>query len=489
MHYGSQAAVATQEHEPSFCSPFAGKPRDAIDKDAAMRCLTDTLCLDPGAFSEAQRRRFLTFTRYQGKDAWRFGDEQNGCFRRITGEPFVINGEEVKAPADSKGEAWHSLIGMTDIVRHDRRDVLLIVEGSKDAMAALHFAEVEERSSQIGLAVALGSGIKLRKTDIDNLRHRRLRIIGDTDPVGIETVNRIAGQLTTTASEVQTLNLQGLRRVDGKAVKDLFDATRIDYDDFEANHDLSCLTDLDAHGPRVMVSPKAEVFPLPPSPPSQLLYFSDSMRTHVNGDASMRGGTSWGSVPTVEQILIGTIPAQDGMTNRLLFNVARGIWQAEELAGKHLPTLRREVAARWLEQAREHVDPTFDVELVELQLDMKIKAVKTPNPFTVALADLDTSRPVDHPELPLGSKLERLARLCRNMAVQLDGTFSLSQRQAAQAMGYNDNHAGAAMLQKLEGIAITCIDRGKPYERGKQPTRAKGGRFRYVLPLERATTP
>ena len=64
-------------------------------------------------------------------------------------------------------------------------------------------------------------------------------------------------------------------------MKDLFDVTRIDYDDFEANRDLWSITDLDSKGERVKTIPtricfsdfskiipsKQEFLPSPPSPP------------------------------------------------------------------------------------------------------------------------------------------------------------------------------------------------------------------------------
>jgi len=52
---------------------------------------------------------------------------------RLDGHPFKINGECVKAKAETRGESWHRLIGLDDVVANDRREILLIVEGSKDA--------------------------------------------------------------------------------------------------------------------------------------------------------------------------------------------------------------------------------------------------------------------------------------------------------------------------------------------------------------------
>src|SRR5262245_47088300 len=102
----------------------------------------------------------LRFARRRHLDCWRFGDDRNGSFRRLDGHPFEIRGELVKALAETAGPAWHQLIGLDDVVRYDRRDVLLIIEGSKDAMAALHFAKQEGRLSSIGLIAALGASVE-----------------------------------------------------------------------------------------------------------------------------------------------------------------------------------------------------------------------------------------------------------------------------------------------------------------------------------------
>jgi len=50
-------------------------------------------------------------------------------------------------------------------------------------------------------------------------------------------------------------------------VKDLFDVTRIDYDDFEANRDLWSVTDLDSKGERVTVLTKEHQLLFSPLPP------------------------------------------------------------------------------------------------------------------------------------------------------------------------------------------------------------------------------
>src|SRR5439155_16021559 len=146
---------------------------------------------------------------------------------------------------------------------------------SKDALAALHFADVEDRLSQIGVVAALGAGVKPLTDDAEEFRGRRVRIVADADPAGEQAAVQIGQQLAVIADEVQIFNLAGLNRDDDVPVKDLFDATRIDYDSFEANRDLWSVTDLDGKNERVrIITEKHEVFlsplPLPHVSPGSL---------------------------------------------------------------------------------------------------------------------------------------------------------------------------------------------------------------------------
>jgi len=94
--------------------------------------------------------------------------------------------------------------------RTDRREILLTPEGSKDALAALHFADAEARLSQIGVVAALGAGVKPPPDDVEKLRSRRVRIFGDADPAGQGTVSRVGNLLLPVAEEVQIFNLSNL---------------------------------------------------------------------------------------------------------------------------------------------------------------------------------------------------------------------------------------------------------------------------------------
>jgi hypothetical protein len=224
------------------------------------------LMISPDAVSEAVRRGLVSFKKHRRVACWRFTDTQNGCLRRLDGLPFEINGQRVKAEAETRGKEWHHLIGLDDVFINDRREILLVTEGSKDALAVLHFADAEGRLSDVGVAAALGAGVNLRTDDIEKVSGRRVRIFGDADTAGQETVSRIGKQLLATAEEVQIFNLAGLHCQDGSLVKDLFDLTRIDCDDFEANRDLWSVTDLNSKGERVSVLRNEHKFSFSPPP-------------------------------------------------------------------------------------------------------------------------------------------------------------------------------------------------------------------------------
>src|SRR6266550_5895038 len=215
--------------------------------------LAAQLIISPQAVEEAIRRGLLRFVKHRNSRCWRFGDTHNGCLRRLDGQPFEINGQCVKAEAETRGDSWHRLIGLDDVLANDRREILLTPKGSKDALAALHFADAETRLSQIGVVAALGSAVKPTRDDIEKLRGRRLRLLPDVDAGGQDAAARIGRAIATLATETQIFDLKGLYRDDGEPVNDLFDVTRISYDDFEVNRDLWSITDLGSKGERVQI--------------------------------------------------------------------------------------------------------------------------------------------------------------------------------------------------------------------------------------------
>lgn len=223
--------------------------------DDLVALLAATCRVSEDAIREARRRGLLGFCKHRGVPCWRFGDAHNASLRPLDGHSLSICGDSVKAEPTTRGDDWHRLIGLSDVVNGERDDVILLPEGSKDALAAFHFGDVEGTLEKVGIVCGLGSAMKLRTDDLEKLRGRRVRIISDADDAGRTWVEREAPRLAVVAAEVQVLDLSGLVKTNGDAVKDCADLLSISVDDFERERDLWNITKLDSRGPRIRAVP------------------------------------------------------------------------------------------------------------------------------------------------------------------------------------------------------------------------------------------
>ena len=131
--------------------------------------------ISAATLSELVERGLLSWD----SEFWRFGDKSNGTTRRLDGRKFTR--------ADNSGADWHKLIGLAEVVRHDREYVLFPLEGSKDALAAAELAFRFGILGQLGIICALGSGYRPIAGELQQLRGRRVGLIGDRDAAGVET--------------------------------------------------------------------------------------------------------------------------------------------------------------------------------------------------------------------------------------------------------------------------------------------------------------
>jgi hypothetical protein len=115
---------------------------------------------------------------------WRLGDDNNGSTRKL--------GVRKWKRGDNSGEAWHKLIGLDEVVQNDRRHVILVIEGSKDALAAAELARRCGILAEVGIVCALGSGYRPIPNELEKLRGRFLILIGDRDTAGIETTQIVS---------------------------------------------------------------------------------------------------------------------------------------------------------------------------------------------------------------------------------------------------------------------------------------------------------
>ena len=432
--------------------------------------------ISPQAIEEAIRRRLLSFLKRRNSRCWRFGDDGNGCFRRMDGKPFKIRGELVKAEAETRGESWHRLIGLDDVVANDRRDILLIPEGSKDALAGFHFADTEGNLSRVGVVAALGTGVNVIAEDVQVFLGRRVRIIADVDPAGVHTAARIGERLTSVAAEVQTFSLAGLKRDDGLPVKDLFDLSRIDYEDFEANRDLWFITNLDTRGARVqIITTKQKFFPPPPPSPHGCPESHGFLVYPVSNALELE--------EELQEVAVRNACMARDTARRRRWQLVRDLSAVEKRISRKLAADELMLAFdSWYAVSAPHLDPKKTRDDYCGLFLAEIGKVRVPTGegevLKMALAGISAS-PL--PEIPgradAPESWQSVAALHRELARQSpSGTYFLSCRDAAKAHPSLNKDSANNINRALAQLGVIEIVRiGAPHPGGN------ASEFRYLL--------
>jgi hypothetical protein len=151
-------------------------------------------CISEEAVNELEKRGLLHVTERQ----WRLGDNNNGTTRGFSPNKWQR--------AESSGLAWHKLIGLDDVIQHDRGHVLLVLEGSKDALASAELARRAGVLRQTGIVVALGSGYRPIRSELEQLRGRWVGVIYDNDAAGIKCLEIVCSALADLGIEHNRFN-------------------------------------------------------------------------------------------------------------------------------------------------------------------------------------------------------------------------------------------------------------------------------------------
>ena len=446
--------------------------------------LAAQLRISPQAVSEAVRRGLVSFKKHRHVACWRFGDTRNGCLRRLDGQPFRINGEHVKALAEKRGDAWHSLIGLDDVFTNDRREILLVTEGSKDALAALHFADAEGSLSDVGVAAALGAGVNLRTEDIEKISGRRVRIFGDADTAGQETASRVGKQLVAAANEVQIFSLAGLHCQNRSLVKDLFDLSRIDCDDFEANRDLWSVTDLNSKGKRVSVLTNEHEFSFSP-------LLLPHVSPEVHGFPVYPVSSSQELRKELEELALRSACTKRDTARPRRWQLNRDLKAVEKRIARELnPEELIPTFDKWYSISRPYLDPkkTRDDYLAKFLAELGKVRIPTGEGEALkkALKRVSTPPITDLPEIPgmpeTQESWRKLAALHRELSRQsANGIYFLSCRDAAKAhQGLNKDSANNINHALVRLRVVDSARIGDPRPGGK------ASEFRYLLPLNGA---
>jgi hypothetical protein len=357
---------------------------------------------------------------------WRLGDERNGSTRSIRGRKFV--------QCDRDGPDWHKLIGLRDITERNRRYVIFVLEGSKDALAAFEFAHRAGILTEVGVITALGAGYRPISDEPAQLVGRRVILVGDRDQAGMESVQRVSAALCKYGIDHVVINWNGFANFSGK---DLFDLLK------------------NLNGQTASLS-------------IDFLSFFSLLPSSLSSPYSL--SSLFSPAPF---ICTGA-----GQRNRKLFELARATKQFENVRQRKLTGSEvAHIFEDWYAPSATFIGMRRDECLIHfLRLREKVRFVAADVKEVMARAQ---SEPL--PDIGINCvPLQKIAALCRALQrPQLGHPFFCSVRMAMTFAGFASASAAHDALRVLEFMGvIECVKRGIPGNAGNPATR-----YRYMLPL------
>jgi hypothetical protein len=416
--------------------------------------LAAQLGISPRAVQEAVRRRMLSFVKHRNSCYWRFGDRANGTTRALNGKKFVRS--------DNKGADWHKLIGLADVVEHDRRFVIFVLEGSRDALAALELAHRAGLLCQVGIVMALGAGYRPITTELRQLSGRKVLLIGDRDDAGCAAVRRVSHALMQVGVDHAVWNWNAFNPSFGK---DLFDLLNADSQRKE------------------LLSPKYLTFFsfFSPSYGSTVQQFNGS--THSGSSVLNRG---FNSSTHIQELVDPFVVKKRGTGNARSFALARAL-RAHEVTSNTLllDTDINEVFHYWFTKSQPLLPPDADEEKSLAHFYKQIRRVRY---LPCALdAALERASTLPLPDIAgLNTNALKVAALMRELQRDAgEKSFICPVNVIVKFVPLRFAEQAKRILFVLEkkGI-IQCVERGRPHAPGVY---GKSTVWRYTHSKLRAT--
>jgi hypothetical protein len=410
-------------------------------------------CISTDTLDELVSRDLLHFN----DDHWRFGDDNNGTRRRLDGKKWRLkSGEQVKAFPDNSSAEWHRLIGLDDVVRNDRKYLLLAIEGSKDALAAADFAFHIGALSETGIMCALGSGYRPIPSEMHKLAGRWVGLIGDNDEAGIETTQIVSFALNTAGVEHHVWDW-GRCRTNAR-----------DFFSFWAD----CIEkEVKSFSDPFVKTLSGTVFsPSPPSSCSSPLVFSSSSPQTTGLTDDEKAG-----------IVAPFIVSKRGTAHSKSFLLARAI--RTKYRNLNMNNMK-EVFGLWFAKSQPHLPPDADEEQYLQKFFDQLQRVRfTDTALQAACERAIRAKPPFIAAHDGNEELAKLAALHRELQRDArDRPYICSIGVVVEfvPVRWRSQAGYLTHLLEEEGV-IECIDRGLPRKPGQQ---GKPTYWRYKLPLD-----
>jgi hypothetical protein len=398
----------------------------------------------PETVMDVSRRGLLSV---RDRGLWRFGDSNNGSTRRLDRQKFVRS--------DNKSTAWHKLIGLGDVIERDRRNVIFVLEGATDAMAAFELAHRAGVLPQVGVVAALGAGYRPIPSELDQLAGRKLFVIGDRDRPGMESVARVSAALCDHNINHVALNWNSFPNFHGK---DLFEL-------------------LQTSGKKAPLYLDIFLF-FSPSNGSTVQQFNGS--THTVGTVLGRG---FNSSTHVRKLAEPFVVEKRGSGNARSFALARALRGHEAATNSMLmDTEIDSVFHHWFTRSQSLLPPDADEEESLRHFYKQLRRVRY---LPCALDDaIQRARTLPQPDIPgANTNVLKVAALMRELQRDAgDKSFICPVNVIVSFVPLRFAEQGKRLLLVLEKAGvIECVERGSPHLPGKP---GKSSVWRYNLPIE-----
>jgi hypothetical protein len=393
--------------------------------------------------AEVQRRGLFSIS---PNGQWRYGDAHNGSTRRLDQKKFVRS--------DNKGADYHKLIGLHDVIEHDRRFVVFVLEGGKDAMAAFEFLRrAGLLSPDVGVVTALGAGYRPITAEVLQLVGRKVFLIGDRDQAGMESVQRVSDALTDDGINHVALNWNSFPNFDGK---DLFDLLK------------------SSNGKNPSLYKRFFLF-FPPSNGSTVQRFNGS--TNTVGTV-LDGG--FNSSTNVRELVEPFVVEERGSGNALSFALARALRGHEATTNSMLmDTDIDSVFHHWFTKSQPLLPPDADEEESLRHFYKQLRRVR----YLPCALDgaMQRARTLPPPDIPgANTNALKVAALMRELQRDAgDKSFICPVNVVVSFVPLRFAEQGKRLLLVLEKAGvIECVERGSPHLPGKP---GKSSVWRYHL--------
>ena len=387
----------------------------------------------PETVTDVSRRGLLSVL---DRGLWRFGDSNNGSTRRLDDRQKFVR-------CDNEGVEWHKLIGLCDVIERDRRNVIFVLEGSKDALAAFEFLRrAGLLSPDVGVVTALGAGYRPITAELLQLVGRKVFLIGDRDQAGMESVQRVSDALTGHGINHVALNWNSFPHFDGK---DLFDLLKSD------------------NGKNPSLYKKFFLF-FSPSNGSTVQRFNGS--TH--SPSSLPSG-GFNSSTHIQELVSLFVLKKRGTGNAFSFALARALREHETTSNTLMDTsMIDEVFHDWFTKSQPLLPPDADEQKSLVHFYKQMRRVRYPTGALDAALERAAAAPL--PDLPgMSDTVRKVAALVRELQRDAgEKSFIAPVNVVAKFANLDHPEKAKRILFILEKAGvIQCVDRGAPHMPGK----------------------